>query len=134
MVVVQEDEGTSAPEGGLWDPNMDATSFLEKTLLSTKAKEKLESLEEDQLVDQVVRQLGQALAINCLAISKLRGWKGLAKETSLKVVELSQRAGGLEQGIAKLHEELQRSQQEAKVLLTEKYKEAIELTNKNTKL
>jgi len=57
-VVVQEDEGISAPEGGLWDPNLDAPSFLEKTLLSSKEKEKLESLEEDQLVELAVRQLG----------------------------------------------------------------------------
>jgi len=129
MVVVQEDEGTSATEGGLWDSNLDAPSFLKKTLLSTKAKEKLKSLEEDHLVEQAVRQLEQALAANCLAISKLKGWKGLAKETSLKVVELSQRVGGL---VAKLHEELQQSQQEAKALLNEKSKEALELSNKNT--
>ena len=82
---------------------MDAPSFLEKTLLSAKAKEKLESLEEDQLVEQAVRQLGQALTTNCLAISKLRGWKGSAKEESHKVVELSQQVGGLKQETTKLH-------------------------------
>jgi len=58
MVVVQEDEDTSAPEEGLWDPNLDAPSFLEKTLLSVKAKEKLENLKEDHLVEQAMRQLG----------------------------------------------------------------------------
>jgi len=41
--------------GGLWDPTLDAPTFLEKTLLSAQAKEKLESLEEDQLVEQAVR-------------------------------------------------------------------------------
>ena len=75
-VVVQESAGVSAPVGGLWDPTLDAPSFLEKILLSAKTKEKLESLEEDRLVEQAVRQLGQALAMNCLAIFKLRGWKG----------------------------------------------------------
>jgi len=30
MVVVQEGEGTSASKEGLWDPNWDAPSFLEK--------------------------------------------------------------------------------------------------------
>ncbi|KAL9331257.1 hypothetical protein ACSQ67_000867 [Phaseolus vulgaris] len=73
--------------------------------MSAKAKEKLKSLEEDHLVEQAVRQLERALAANCLAISKLKGWKGLAKEKSLKVVELSRRVGGL---VAKLHEELRR--------------------------
>jgi len=52
---VQESEGVSAIEGGLWDPNLDASSFLEKNLLFAKAKEKLESQEEEQLVEQAVR-------------------------------------------------------------------------------
>jgi len=43
--VVQESVDASAQEGGLWDPNLDAPTFLEKTLLSAQAKEK--SLEED---------------------------------------------------------------------------------------
>ena len=134
MVVVQEDEGTSAPEGRLWDPSLDAPSFLKKILLSAKAKEKLESLEEDQPVEQAVRQLGQALAANCLAISKMRGWKGSAKEESHKVVELSQQVEGLKQETARLLEELQRTQEEAMTLLTENSKEALELSNKNTEL
>jgi len=33
MMVVQEDEGTSSKEKGLWDLDLDAPSFLEKTLL-----------------------------------------------------------------------------------------------------
>jgi len=75
MVVVQEDEGTSAPEAGLWDPNLDAPPFLEKTLMSVKNKEKLDSLKKDHLVEQAVRLLGQALAANYIAISKLMGGK-----------------------------------------------------------
>ena len=47
MVVVQEDEATSALEEGMWDPSLDTPFFLEKTLLSAKAKERLENLEED---------------------------------------------------------------------------------------
>jgi len=49
---------------------LDATFFLEKTLLPAEAKEELDNLREDQLVGQTVRQLGQALATNCLALSK----------------------------------------------------------------
>jgi len=70
-IVMQEN--ARAPVGGLWDPTLDAPTYLEKTLLSAEAKEKLECLEEDQLVEQAVRQLGQALDVNCLTISKLRG-------------------------------------------------------------
>jgi len=76
MVVVHECEGTSAPKEGLWDPNLDTDFYLEKIMLSNKTKEKLEVLEEEHLVEQDVKQLGQALATNCLVISKLREWKG----------------------------------------------------------
>ena len=75
-------EGARALVGGLWDPTLDAPTYLEKTLLSAEAKEKLECLEEDKLVEQATRKLGQALVANCLAISKLRGWKGSTKEES----------------------------------------------------
>jgi len=95
MVVVQKGEGTSAPKEGLWDPNLDAPSFLEKILLPTKTKERLDGLEEYHLVEQVVRQLGKALATNCLAISKPREWKGSTKKKSHDVAELLQQVGGL---------------------------------------
>jgi len=95
IVVVQEGEGTSAPEEGLWYPNLDAPSYLEKNLLPTKTKEKLEGLEEDHLVEQDVRQLGHALDIKCLAISKLREWKRSAKRKSHELTELLQHVGGL---------------------------------------
>jgi len=90
MVVVHEGDGTSAPEEGLWDPNLDAPFFLEKILLPTKTKEKLEGLEQDHLVEQAMRQLGQALATNCLAISNLREWKGSIKRNSHEFIELLQ--------------------------------------------
>jgi len=52
--------GGEFAKGGLWDPSLDAPSLLEKTLLPTKAQEELNNLEEDQLIGQTVRQLGQA--------------------------------------------------------------------------
>jgi len=58
MVVVQEGKGTIFQEEGLWDPNLDAPSFLEKVLLPTKTKEKMTDIEEDRLVGQPMRQLG----------------------------------------------------------------------------
>jgi len=85
MVMVQEGEGTSTQEEGLWNPNLDAPFFLEKILLPTKTKEKLTGLEEDHMVKQAVRQLAQALATNYLAISKLREWKSSAKNMSHEV-------------------------------------------------
>ncbi|KAK7382550.1 hypothetical protein VNO80_01436 [Phaseolus coccineus] len=78
--------------------------------------------------------MGQALAANCLAISKLRRWKVSAKEEALKAARLSQRVGGLEQEVTGLQKELQRSQEEAKALLTEYSKEALALSDKNAKL
>jgi len=88
MVVVQEGEGTNVQEEGLWDPNLDAPSFLEKVLLPTKTKEKLTGIKED-------RMLGQALAISCLAISKPREWKGSAQKKSHEVILLIQQVGSL---------------------------------------
>ena len=88
---------------------MDAPSFLEKVLLPTRTKEKLVGLEEDHLVGQAVRQLRQALATSCLAIFKLRDWKGSAEKKSHEVTELLQQVGGLKQEMSKLYEELQRS-------------------------
>ena len=67
-------------------------------------------------------------------ISKLRGWKGSTNKESHKVVELSQQVGGLPQETVKLRKELQRSQQEAKALLTEKSNEVLKLSNKNVEL
>ena len=81
-------------------------------------------------MEQAVRQLGQALAGNCLAISKLRGWKGSAKEESHKVVELSRQVDGLQHEMAKLHQE----QEDSRALLTEKSKEALDLSNKIAEL
>jgi len=118
--MVQESRGENLRKGGLWDPSLDAPSFLEKTLLPTAVKEELDSLEEDQLMGQTVRQ---ALATNCLGLSKLRRWKDSTKEGALKVAELTQRVG-----------KLQMMHQETKVLLTEKSKEALELSAKNVKL
>ena len=127
--MVQESVGASAPVGGLWDPTLDAPTFLEKTLLSVQSKEKLESLEEDQLVEQAVRQLGHALVASCLAISKLRGWKCSTKEETHKVVKLSRQMDGLKHETTKLNEKLQQTQEESRVLLTKKSKEALELSN-----
>jgi len=134
MVVVQEAEGTSVQEEGLWDPNLDAPSFLQKVILPTKTKEKLIGIEGDLLVGQAMRQLGQALATSCLAISKLIEWKGSAEKRSHKVIELLHQVGSLKQETTKLYEEFQQSQQEAKALLTEKSKEALELSEKNASL
>ncbi|KAK7377717.1 hypothetical protein VNO80_03148 [Phaseolus coccineus] len=72
---------------------------------------------------QTTRQLGQALAENCLVLSKLRRWKDLTKEEVHKVYELIQRV-----------EDLQMMHQETKALLTEKSKEALELSAKNAEL
>jgi len=121
--MVQESKREDLQKGGLWDPSFDAPSFLEKTLLPTKAREELDSLEEDQLMGQTVRQLGQALVANCLVLSKLRRWKNSAKKEALKVVKLVQRV-----------KELQTTQQETKALLTKKSKEALELSAKNVEL
>ncbi|KAK7342312.1 hypothetical protein VNO80_25259 [Phaseolus coccineus] len=125
--VAQESREENLQEGGLWDPTLDAPFFLKKTLLPTKAKEKLESLGEDPLMGQTARQLGQALAANCLVFLILRRWKDSAKEEVLKAAELVQRVGGLMLEV----EELQSTHRETK---TENSKEALDLSAKNAEL
>jgi len=53
-----------------------------------------------------MRQLGKALATSCLAISKLREWKGSAEKKSHEAIGLLQQVGSLKQEMTKLHEEL----------------------------
>jgi len=129
-ILVQESGGENVPKGGLWDLSLYALSFLEKTLFPTKAKEKLKSLEDDQLMGQMARQLGQALVANCLIFDKVKRWKDSAKEEALRAAKLAQRVSGLTLTV----EELQRTHQETKALLTEKSKEALELSAKNVDL
>jgi len=78
MMVVQKDEGMSFREKGLWYLDLDVPSFLEKTLLPNEEKEKLMTLEEDRLVQETMRQLGQALAASFLVATKLKVWRGSA--------------------------------------------------------
>jgi len=116
---------------------LDAPSFLEKALLPSKAKEKLMGLEEDLVVGETMRQLGQALATSFLVVSKLKEWRGPIEKKSHEVVELHQQVGNLKREMTKLHEELQQARQslqEAKALLTEKSKEALGLSKEKTKL
>ena len=74
---------------------MDTHSFLEKVLLLNKTKEKLIGIEEDRLVGEAMRQMGQALATSFLAISKLKEWNGSVEKKSHEVTELLQQVGNL---------------------------------------
>ena len=141
MMVVRENEGTSFQEKGLWDQGLDVPSFLEKALLSNKGKEKFMSLEEDRLVQDTMRQLGQALAASCLVVTKFKQLRGSADKKSHEVAELHQRVenlhGELQRETVKLQEELLQSkhlQQEVEALLNEKSKEVLSLSEERTKL
>jgi len=78
--------------------------------------------------------MGKALATSCLAISKLKEWKGPAEKKSHEVTKLLQQVGSLKHETTKLHEEFQQSQQEVKALLIENSKEALDLYEKNARL
>ena len=47
--MVHESGGENLQKGGLWDPSLDATSFLEKTLLLAEAMVELDNLREEKL-------------------------------------------------------------------------------------
>lgn len=87
-------------------------------------------LEEDRLVGETMRQLGQALATNCLVASKMKEWRGSAEKKSHDVVELHHQIGNLEGEL----QQSRRTQQEAKALLAEKSQEALGLSEEKVKL
>jgi len=113
---VKESGAENIQKGGLWDPSLDATSFLKKTLLPVEAKVEMDSLREDQLVGQTMRQLGQALDASNLAFSKLMRGKASAEEEVLIVTdrvrelltEISKEALGLSARNVELHAEVER--------------------------
>jgi len=119
-IKVQKSGRESIRKGGLWDPSLDATSFLEKTLFPIEARVEMDSFREDQLVGQTTRQLGQALAASRLAFSKLMMGKASVEEEVLRVTDRVR--------------ELQMTCQETKVLFTEKSKEALGLSARNVEL
>ena len=129
-IAVQEGRGESASKGDQWDSSSDPTSFLQKMLFSTKVKGRLESLEEDLLMEHMSRQLGEALVANCLLLSKMRKAKEMANKEVLQTVELKRQVTGLTLEV----EELRRTSQETKVLLFGKSQEALRLYVKNNDL
>jgi len=129
-IVVQEGKGESASEGDQWDSSSDPTSFLQKMLLSAKVKGRLGNLEEDPLMEHMLRQLGKALVANCLLLSKMRKVKELVKKKALQAVGLKRQVTGHTLEV----EELRRTQQETKALLFGKSQEALGLYARNNNL
>jgi len=92
---MQEGRGESASEEGQWDPSSDPTSFLQRMLLSSKVKGRLENLKEGPLMEHTTRQLGETLVASCLLLSKLWKTKELAKEEALQAARLKRQVNGL---------------------------------------
>jgi len=72
MMVVREGKAKSSKRGNLWNPSLDATTFLEEVLLRAEEKEKLMAHDENHLVREAIRKFGQVLATCCLAAAKMK--------------------------------------------------------------
>jgi len=86
MAVIQKGEAESFKGKNLWDPNLDAPAFLEKTLLSVEERERLMAHNENHLARETIRQFGQALATSCLVVTKMKERKATK---DLKAQEIS---------------------------------------------
>lgn len=112
-IVVQEGRGESDSEEDQWDPSSDPAFFLQRMLLSSKVRGRLENLEESPLMEHPTRQLGETLVANFFLLSKLWKSKELAKDEALQ-------AAGLKRQVTELTlevEELQKVHQKTKALL-----------------
>ena len=72
VVVFQEGEAESLKRPNIWDPNLDAPSYIEEVMLHPEEMEKLVTHDEGHLIREAIRRFGQALATTCLATTKIK--------------------------------------------------------------
>ena len=87
MMVVREGEIESSKRRNLWNPRLDAPTFLEEVLLSAEEKERLMTHNENHLVREAIRKFDQALATSCLGAAKIKERK---VTEDLKAQEISE--------------------------------------------
>ena len=76
-MVIQEGKAESSKGKNLWDPILDAPTFLEKALLPAEERERLMAHDENHLVREAKRQFGQTFATSCLAATKMKERKAI---------------------------------------------------------
>jgi len=72
MADIQEGEAESSKGKNLWDPSLNAPTFLEKALLPAEEREMLMAHDENHFVREAIRQFSQALPTSCLAATKMK--------------------------------------------------------------
>ncbi|KAK7364686.1 hypothetical protein VNO80_13427 [Phaseolus coccineus] len=72
VIIFQECEVGSSKGKSLWDLNFDFPTYREKTFLPNVDKETLMAFGEDQLLRDTMKQIGQAFATSCLAVTMMR--------------------------------------------------------------
>jgi len=75
MPCPREAGAKSSRRKGLWDQGVDVTSLLEDALLRPEDEERMDTHSSQHLLQEVVKQLGQALATSCMAMKKMRHQK-----------------------------------------------------------
>ena len=84
----------SSRRRGLWDQDVDITSYLKDSLLRPKDEERMGVHGGHHLLQEAMKQFGQTLATSCLASKKLRSQETIVKQekqdTQQKMVSLQQ--------------------------------------------
>jgi len=109
----------SSGKKGLWDPGVDITSYLEDYLLHPEDKERMVVYGGHHLLQEAMKQCGQALATSFFAAKKLR-----SQETTFERVkqDVQHKMVSLQQEV----QSLQAFHQQTEQLLVAKTKEAVE--------
>ena len=89
----------SSRRKGLWDQGFDVTSLLENALLRPEDEERMYAYSCQHLLQEVMKQLGQAPATSCVVVKKMRR-REVAIEQDKQ--DSQQRMADLEQEIQKL--------------------------------
>jgi len=101
----------SSRRKGLWDPNLDVSAHIEGALLLPEDEERLRAHNGRHLLEEAIKQFGQALATSCLAVEKIQS-QGIATESKIQENdELHRKVAGVQQELSHLQALYQRTEQ-----------------------
>ena len=72
IILVQECEAGSFKGKSLLDPSIDIPAYFKKAFLPSEDNKRLMAFDEDHLVCDAMKQIGQAFATGCLAVTKMK--------------------------------------------------------------
>jgi len=98
-------EGGAKSSGrkGLWDLDIDITSYLEDSLLRPEDEERMMVHGGHHLIQEAKKHFGQTLATSCLAAKKLQSQEAATEALIREDQDLDQKVPSLQQKIQNLH-------------------------------